>query len=83
MQQLFRHAGLDLLDGASEQARLAELRGMYEPFLNALSQRFLFTLPPFLPAGPSADNWQRSAWTRRTPGIGSLSRPEPLDDHFE
>jgi hypothetical protein len=52
--------------------RLAEIRAMYEPFLESLAERFLLTLPPVIPAERSADNWQRSAWMPRTPGIGSL-----------
>ncbi|MGE5611912.1 MAG: potassium channel family protein [Bacillota bacterium] len=83
MRDLLREAGLDLHDAASGDAKLAELRAMYELFVNALARRFLFSLPPILPEGETADNWQRSAWMRRTPGIGSLPPPEiPDGSHF-
>jgi hypothetical protein len=51
---------------------------MYEPFVNALSRHFLFALPPFAPDQPPVDNWQRTAWARRAPGIGQL----PLGDEY-
>ncbi len=63
--------------------KLAELRAMYEPFVNALALHFLFVLPPVLPEKATVDNWQTSAWTRRTPGIGGLPVREPGDDHFD
>jgi hypothetical protein len=78
-----RQAGLDLHAEAGTDARLTELRGMYEPFLGALARRFLFALPPFVPDNDMPDNWQRSAWMNRTPGIGSLPLASVDDAHFE
>ena len=63
-------------------AKLAELRRMYEPFVNGLSQYFLMRMPDFSPARPTADNWQTSAWMPRTPGIMELPNLE-RGDHFE
>ena len=54
---------------------------MYEPFVNALSRYFLLALPTVLADSTPVDNWQTSAWMRRTDGIGALSLPEPDDDH--
>ena len=61
-------------------ARLTQLRGLYEPFLYGLSRYFKLALPPMFPTKPAVDNWQTSAWMKRTPGIGDLSSPE--DEHF-
>jgi hypothetical protein len=62
-------------------ARLKELRAMYEPFIDALADYFKFDLPPIaLPEVP-VDNWQRSPWQERAPGIGSLPFANP-SDHF-
>jgi hypothetical protein len=62
-------------------ARLRELRNMYEPFIEALSDYFKFDLPPIaLPEVP-IDNWQRSPWQASAPGIGSLPTTNPAD-HF-
>ena len=88
LRTLLRQAGVELRDETSEareasDAKLTELRAMYEPFVNALAQRFLFALPQILPPQVTADNWQRSAWMQRTPGIGSLSAPAGDEtDHF-
>jgi hypothetical protein len=76
-------AGVVMPDGPAVEARLAELRAMYEPFVNALARHLLFALPAFVPDKPAVDNWQTSAWTRRTPGIGSLPGRPDGDDHFD
>ena len=82
LREILRDAGLQLRDG-DDDAKLRELRGMYEPFVNALAERFLFALPPFYVKETVADNWQRSAWMRRTPGIGSLPIATTDKEHFE
>jgi hypothetical protein len=61
--------------------RLAELRQMYEPFLVALCTYFEFRIPPVIPAERPIDNWQRSPWQARSPGIGALPAIRP-EDHF-
>jgi hypothetical protein len=83
LRELLHEAGLVLHEGTAVDAKLAELRGMYEPFVNALSQRFLFALPPFVPEQDIADNWQRSAWMKRAPDIESLPIAATGDGHFE
>lgn len=62
-------------------ARLGELRKMYEPFLTALSRYFEFRLPPVVVDETSVDNWQRSPWQQRAPGIGELPAVRP-EDHL-
>jgi Ion channel len=62
-------------------ARLKELRAMYEPFIEALSDYFKFDLPPIALAEVPIDNWQRSPWQQSAPGIGSLPIANP-GDHF-
>lgn len=83
MEQAFREIELDLHDGGNIQAKLAQLRGMYEPFIHALSRRFLLTIPPILSSETKVDNWQTSAWMVRTPGIGSLPGAPGGDGHFD
>ena len=65
LRETLTQAGFELHDATAATAKLAELREMYEPFVFALSGRFLFALPEFIPAKPSADNWQRSSWKKR------------------
>jgi hypothetical protein len=62
-------------------ARLRELRAMYEPFIEALSDYFKFDLPAIALAEAPVDNWQRSPWQASSPGIGSLPTTNPAD-HF-
>jgi voltage-gated potassium channel Kch len=81
LEQALKTAGLHLHDDADVARKLAELRGMYEPFVNALDRRFLLTLPVFMPEGELIDNWQRSPG-RRAPGLESLPIPRAEDDHF-
>jgi hypothetical protein len=83
LREELRAAGLDLREGAAADQKLAELRGMYEPFLAALSRHFLLDLPPVLPDSAPVDNWQTSAWMRRTRGIGGLAVADADDDHAD
>ncbi len=81
LRDLLGKAGLTLTEGEAVELRLRELRGMYEPFITALSIRFLMPLPPVLPAGEPVDNWQTSAWMRRTRGFHQLTSVAAPDDH--
>jgi hypothetical protein len=77
-----RGAGMTLRDGPEVTRALAELRNLYEPFVNALADKFWLALPAFQPAAPPVDNWQTSAWMRRSPGFGRL--PAGVEDeHFD
>jgi hypothetical protein len=73
-------AGLIMRDGPATEAKLEELRATYEPFVYGLSRHFVFRMPEFFPEKQPPDNWQTSAWMRRTAGIGRLPGTEP-DDH--
>jgi hypothetical protein len=83
LRKVLREAGLVLHEGPAVDARLAELRAMYEPYVNALAQFLLFMLPPILSDKAPVDNWQTSAWMQRTPGIGKLPHLDALERHFD
>jgi hypothetical protein len=83
LRQSLREAGLDLHEGPAVDAKLAELRVTYEPYVNALAQFLLFTLPPILSEKAPVDNWQTSAWMPRAPGIGKLPQMDTADRHFD
>ena len=77
------HAALGRAEHPTD-GRLAEIRGLYEPFLDALADRFLLALPPVARGGSEADNWQRSASMPRTPGIGRLpAAARVTGSHFD
>jgi hypothetical protein len=80
LQEQLHSQRIPLRDDSAMAEKLAELRGLYEPFVNALSKRFLLALPPIISDKPAVDNWQTTAWTRRAPGIGKL--PGDGDEHF-
>lgn len=73
--------GMELNEGPSVDQRLLELRGMYEPFVQALSVRLLLPLPPFMPDGEPVDNWQTSAWMRHARGFRQLAAEKTSDEH--
>jgi hypothetical protein len=77
-----REAGLAIREGPTVEEKLRELRMTYEPFVNALAGRLLFALPAWLPDKPLVDNWQTSAWTSRTAGIGSLPLTDADREHL-
>jgi hypothetical protein len=82
LRSMLREADLELRDGAAVAEKLTELRGLYEPFVNALARHFLFTLPTIVPQEAVTDNWQRSAWMPRSPGIGELPTVVRNEGHF-
>jgi hypothetical protein len=57
-------AGLVLRDGEEADRKLAELRRMYEPYLNSMAHLLFMTLPPWIHQSNAMDNWQTSAWER-------------------
>ena len=61
-------AAADVRLRAGDQAdqQLEKLRDMYEPYVKALADRLLMSLPPWLPQENVVDNWQISAWQRST-----------------
>src|SRR5437870_5336844 len=57
-------AGVVMRYGPEADAKLHELRKLYEPYVAALGRRFLFTVPDFGTKGGRIDNWRTSAWER-------------------
>jgi hypothetical protein len=55
-------AGMILSTDEDFYERLAKLRTLYEPFLDALSSYFLMPLPGWLPSDHHPDNWESTAW---------------------
>jgi hypothetical protein len=82
LQEQLRSAGIPVSEAAQIQNNLADLRAMYEPFVNGLSRYFVLKVPAFAPEREVADNWQTSAWQPRTPGLVELSRGE-RGEHFD
>ncbi len=69
LQDVLAASGIRLKEGTVTEQKLAELRETYEPFVNALANRMLVSLPPWIPPGGSLDDWQTSAWDDMFPSI--------------
>jgi hypothetical protein len=74
-------AGLAMRDELTMAKALAELRGLYEPFVNALAVELQFALPLFVLAKRPVDNWQTSPGMERSPGLGDLQAAGARDEH--
>src|SRR2546425_13099777 len=58
-------AGFHLAEGAAGDAGLVKLRGMYEPYVEALSRYLLQPLPAWRLGTPRRRKWQPSPGGRR------------------
>lgn len=67
--------GTHLRDNQRSAQALAELRSLYEPFVNGLAGYFCFELPPFQATEQVVDNWQTSPWMPQSPALNNLPGP--------
>ena len=58
LRRTLEDVGMPLAREAAAEERLAHLRGLYEPYAQALSRFLLMPLPPWLPPEGAQDNWQ-------------------------
>jgi len=64
IREILAKNGTRLQDGEEAERTLAELRAMYEPYVCALSEMLLMSLPPWIVREDAIDNWKTSAWGR-------------------
>src|SRR5581483_4527859 len=57
-------AGLDVAEAAGSRAKLDELRALYEPYAEALSEGLALPLPEWSRA-EQTENWRATAWRSR------------------
>jgi hypothetical protein len=62
MHDALAEVGLHLAHKEDAEKRLADLRQIYEPFINALADHLLVNLPPWVVSEKTVDDWQTSAW---------------------
>lgn len=72
--EILRGAGLRLNDDSYAERKLADMRRMYEPYVNALSEYLVMSLPPWLPGSKRRENWLTSAWEHATRPDNTVSR---------
>jgi voltage-gated potassium channel Kch len=61
MRELLVAADLRLREGPEVEKWLKDLRHLYEPYVDAMAERLMFTLPSWLPTS-DPDDWQTTAW---------------------
>jgi hypothetical protein len=64
VKEILAASGTPLNDEAGTEKKLLELRSMYEPYVVALSDYLLMSLPPWILPTDAIDNWKTSAWGR-------------------
>jgi voltage-gated potassium channel Kch len=62
LQDVLASSGIHFHAGTAAERKLAEFRKTYEPFVSALADRLLVSLPPWIPPAGSLDDWQTTAW---------------------
>lgn len=73
LRESLASCGLTLRNDPGDDQTLAELRALYEPYLEVLADYLLMPVPGWLPKPKAVDNWQTSAWEVTSPG-----REEPI-----
>ncbi|HEX8981468.1 MAG TPA: potassium channel family protein [Ktedonobacterales bacterium] len=62
LRAFLEQAEAPLREGPDADAKLNQLRLLYEPYVYALSRRLLMELPPWLPNNDEVDAWRSSPW---------------------
>lgn len=73
-------AGISFLSHELAEARLAEFRGMYEPYVQSLALHLAMPIPSWMAPLRRSDNWQTSAWGRIS-GLTVAVESEVDDGH--
>ncbi|HEV3375281.1 MAG TPA: potassium channel family protein [Candidatus Acidoferrum sp.] len=82
IREVLAEHGLKLSDGADADRRLAGLRAMYEPYINALALYLNQPLPPWIPQKKGKDNWQTTAWGYASGLVEKESAVVHREEHF-
>lgn len=78
--------GLQLRSGDDAAQKLTQLRMQYEPYVIGIAKNLYITLPPWVRAESSKDNWQAGPWDRviQAQALGRIhgERRGIAEDHF-
>ena len=75
-------SGYHLQEGPEVDEKLTKLRGMYEPYINAMASYLYVDLPPWILAKEVTDNWKTSAWGRISGFTATTGKEVTVDDHL-
>jgi hypothetical protein len=62
VRSMLADSGIALRNEPGDDATLAELRAMYEPYTEVMSRYLMMPLPGWMPKARASDNWQTSAF---------------------
>jgi hypothetical protein len=74
--------GVTVNDNPDAGEKLAQLREVYEPYLQGLSRRLQMALPPWIHEGRKKDNWQGGPWDRAIQAQALEHPGHKVEDHF-
>jgi len=72
LRQVLSEFEIRIRDDVAVEPKLRSLRGMYEPYVNALGQFLIMPLPDWIPPADARENWRASASGLRRPSISDL-----------
>jgi Ion channel len=78
--------GLRLNDDEAADQKLADLRALYESYVQGIAKNLSITLPPWIRHDPIRDNWRGGPWDMliQAQGLGRIARDRhgAVDEHF-
>ena len=74
LRKMLAEADVSMRAGTAPEKKLSELRRMYEPSVQALSNYLLISLPPWFPISETPDRWQISNWQTPILSIATENR---------
>ncbi len=82
MRKALVAAGVRLRQDEASAGKLAHLRSLYEPYVEAMSRNLQITLPPWIHQEKRKDNWQGGPWDRAIQARGLGEKVHVADEHF-
>ena len=82
MRKELAQRGVTMNDATDAEAKLAQLRALYEPYVHSLSRRLFMTVPPWRRPEYRKDNWQGGPWDRAIQAQALEQPGRAADDHF-
>jgi hypothetical protein len=82
LREFLAEDGVILRQGSPADEKLTELRHMYEPYVYSLSKYLCISLPQWFDERTRTDNWQTSAWERKSGYRGAGLPGDRGDEHF-
>jgi hypothetical protein len=69
LRKMLAEADVSMRTGTATEQKLSELRQMYEPYVQALSEYLMISLPPWFRVNVIPDSWESSNWPALIPAV--------------